>query len=99
MKSSQHILQVIQKNDVLISMNLRESYPHIPIHLGSKEFLCFYNQGYHFKYKALSSGLTSAPKVFTKIMVAKFQQKRIYVYPYLDAIFIIAKDKVMSSKL
>nr|XP_056700699.1 complement factor H-like [Euleptes europaea] len=60
-------------------------------------FLRFAHNQQHFQFRALPFGLTSGPRVFTKVLVtlvAHLREKRIHLFPYLDDILILQKRDV-----
>lgn len=73
--------------DFLTSIDLSEAYLHIPIHPSRMKFIRFSYGHHHYQYRALPFGLSSAPRVFTKILVApvaKLRSQGVCVFPYLD---------------
>lgn len=70
MHSLQTILECIQEGDFLSSIDLTEAYLHVPNFPAHRKFLWFYYSGCHYKYRALPFHLSSAPRVFTKLMAA-----------------------------
>ena len=70
METLRSIISAVQRGDFMASIDLSEAYLHIPILLSHRQYLCFcYNQQ-KFQYRALPFGLKSAPRVFTKVLVA-----------------------------
>jgi len=58
-------------HDVLMaSIDLKHAYYSIPIAEEYKKFLKFMWRGQRFQFEALPVGLTSSPRIFTKIMKA-----------------------------
>ncbi|XP_034272360.1 uncharacterized protein LOC117664969 [Pantherophis guttatus] len=91
MQSLQTILEGIRIGDLLTSIDLTEAYLHVPIHPSHRHFLrvCFANS--HYQYRALPFGLSSAPRVFTKLMSALAAHLRtlpIRMQFYLDDLLI-----------
>ncbi|XP_053154764.1 uncharacterized protein LOC128346006 [Hemicordylus capensis] len=91
MESLRTIKAAIHPGNWLASTDLSEAYLHVPIHPASRRYLHFsYNQKC-YQYRALPFGLTSAPRVFTKLMVAviaHIRQEGIHAYPYLDDVLL-----------
>ncbi|XP_071973455.1 uncharacterized protein [Engystomops pustulosus] len=73
MESIKSTTPLINHNAFLCTLNLRDAYYHIPIHADSQKFLRFAvlspsGEESHFQFTALPFGLSSAPRVFTKVM-------------------------------
>ncbi|XP_053149582.1 uncharacterized protein LOC128344105 [Hemicordylus capensis] len=91
METLRSILMALQEGDYLASIDLKEAYLHVPIHPLDRRFLRFAYAGVHYQYRALPFGLSTAPRVFTKIMVALVAHLRtrgIHLYPFLDDLLI-----------
>ncbi|KAM4038352.1 uncharacterized protein ACNLHF_016660 [Anomaloglossus baeobatrachus] len=56
------------QGDFLASIDIRDAYLHIPIFPAHQRFLRFVVQEQHFQFTALPFGLSTAPRVFTKVM-------------------------------
>ena len=60
---------LLQKNDFCCSIDMKDAYFSIEIHPDFRKYLCFFfwnNESYQFK--KLPFGITSAPRVFTKVL-------------------------------
>nr|XP_056713107.1 sodium channel protein type 5 subunit alpha-like [Euleptes europaea] len=91
METLRSILDALQLDQYFTSLDLKEAYLHVPIHLSHRRFLRFCYNRKHYQFKALPFGLNSAPRVFTKILVtlvALLRQEGITVFPYLDDLLI-----------
>ena len=51
------------------SIDLKDAYLHVPIHPSSRKFLRFLFEGSAYQFRVLPFGLSTAPFVFTKLMV------------------------------
>lgn len=77
------------------------AYYHILIHHNSQKLLRFaikdqHGNTCHFQFTALPFGISSAPRIFTKLvmeMVAFLRQKELNLMPYLDY-FLLVEDTV-----
>ena len=52
----------------MASIDLKEAYLQVPVHLDSRHFLRFVSKGHVFQFKALCFGLSTTPQVFSRIM-------------------------------
>ena len=83
----------LHPGDWLASLDLKDAYFHIPIHLSHYNYLRFAIGNQCFQYKLLPFGLTTSPRVFTKVLapvMGFLRIKGIQVYPYLDNILVVA---------
>lgn len=74
-------------------MDLTDAYLHIPVFPGHHQYLQFCVEGRHYQFCALPFGLSSAPRVFTKMLVRPITcllLRVIHVHPYLNDILIRA---------
>ena len=81
------ILELVQRNDFFTSIDLRDAYFSIPIHRESQKYLKFYWKGQLFSFICAPFGLSSIPRVFTKLLkpiFAWFRQQGIRCSYYID---------------
>ena len=52
----------------MASIDLKEAYLQVPVHPDSRRFLRFVAQGNVYQFSALCFGLSTAPRVFTRVM-------------------------------
>lgn len=95
MQPLRSILGCIREGDLLQSVDLREAYLHVPIHPVHHKYLCFAYANRHFQYRAMPFGLSSAPQMFTKLLVAV--AATVHMVPvcmlcYLDDILILSSS-------
>ncbi|XP_068692317.1 uncharacterized protein [Montipora foliosa] len=79
--------------DFMTNIDLKDAYLSVPVHETSRKFLRFIWKGTCYQFKALSFGLCSAPRIFTKALkpVASFlRRKAIRVLIYLDDFLLLA---------
>ena len=58
----------LSNGDWVASIDLREMYLQVPVHLESRRFLRFVAHGRTYQFTALCFGLSTAPQVFTRVM-------------------------------
>ena len=67
------VTNALHHGDSAVSVDLKDAYFHIPIHRKSRRLLRFATAGNDglrvFQFRALPFGLTSAPRVFTKVIL------------------------------
>jgi hypothetical protein len=80
METPRTILLALKRGQWLTSLDLKDAYFHVPIHPESRHLLrfCFLDKVWQFK--ALPFGLSTSPRVFTKIL------KPILAYAHLHGV-------------
>ena len=68
MDSFGSIMSLISRGDFFISIDLTDAYHAIAVHPLFHRFLTFIFMGVYYQYTCLPQGLTSSPRIFTKIM-------------------------------
>ena len=73
MTTPRAVTHALHKGDWVVSVDLKDAYFHVPIHRKSRRLLRFAVEGSDgvraFQFRALPFGLTSAPRVFTKVIL------------------------------
>ncbi|KAJ1184986.1 hypothetical protein NDU88_001782 [Pleurodeles waltl] len=90
------VLMALNKEDWMVLVDLQDAYFHIPILKSHRKYLRFVVGSQHYQFAVLPFGLTSAPRVFTKVMAvvaADLRRKGIAVFPYLDDWLIKAESQ------
>jgi ribonuclease HI len=96
MVTLQVVLSHLQKGDWMASLDLKDAYFHVPVQPGFRPFLRFEFLGKVYQFKVLPFGLSTAPRVFTKILapvIGLLHRRGIHIYPYLDDCLIVAKSR------
>ncbi|KAG0799469.1 hypothetical protein G6F22_003195 [Rhizopus arrhizus] len=60
--------QIIEKDDLMCKVDLKDAYVVVPIHPAPQQYLTFKHQGVVYQYKSMAFGRSVALRVFTKIM-------------------------------
>jgi hypothetical protein len=87
METTRSVATAIQPKGWAVSLDLRDAYFHIPMHLDYLHFLRFCHEGKVYQFQALPFGLASAPLIFTtvfKSFVAPFHALGLKLHFYLD---------------
>ncbi|KAJ8039589.1 hypothetical protein HOLleu_17357 [Holothuria leucospilota] len=61
------ILPSLQPRSWATSIELKDAYLHIPIHQSHHRYLAFRYKGIDYCFRALPFGLSTAPRVFTRV--------------------------------
>jgi hypothetical protein len=96
MQTLQVVIKHLNKGDWMASLDLKDAYFHVPIREDHRPFLRFEFLGQVYQFRVLPFGLSTAPRVFTKVLapiVAILHRKGIFLYPYLDDCLLVAKSK------
>ena len=70
METASSVLLSVRKGDFLASIDLKDAYFQIPVHVSSRKWLRFISNGMVHQFKVLCFGLSTAPQVFTRIFAA-----------------------------
>ena len=84
-------LNMTRKGCFIASIDLTDAYYSVPIKNSLQNFFAFQFQGKFYRYACLPNGLTSAPRLFTKIMnpvLSTLRKLGYNVMNYLDDVFI-----------
>ena len=90
-------LSLLLKGDIkgkwATSLDLKDAYLHIPIHRQDRKWLRFKVNGQAFEFKCLPFGLSTAPRVFTRVtqeLGAFVRSLGVQIYMYLDDWIILS---------
>ena len=89
MESLRSVKRALKPGDWMSTVDLKDAYMHVPIHISHRKYLRFNVGGKSYQFKVLPFGLSSAPRVFTKVLapvIAKVRMEGAHVFPYLDDI-------------
>ena len=70
METVASVLLSVREGDFLASLELKDAYFQIPIHPSSWKLFRLTSEGTVYQFRALCFGLSTAPKVFTKVFAA-----------------------------
>ena len=96
MCTPQIIIPTLRQGDWLASIDLKDAYYHVPITQKHRPYLRFAFQEKIFQYNVLPFGLSTAPRVFTKVLapvVGMLHKKGVRLFPYLDHCLIVARTR------
>lgn len=87
---------ILEKDDFLCKIDLKDAYVVVTIHPESQKYLTFEHGGIVYQYTSLVFGLSVAPRIFSKLMryaVESLRERGIRLIYYLDDICIMEKSK------
>ena len=102
MKSIRSVKGMIQKDDWLTKLDLKDAYLTVPVLPCHQKYLRFCWQDQMWQFVVLPFGLNNAPFIFTKLMkpvVATVRKLGIQVILYLDNMLIMANSLSMTNSL
>jgi hypothetical protein len=91
MESLPLVIRSVRRGEWLASLDLKDAYFHVPVRQGHWKFLRFCVQDQCYQYTVLPFGLSTSPRIFTKVLSLVMSQIRlqgVYIHPYLDDLLI-----------
>lgn len=98
METTRSVTGAIQPGDWSISVDLADAYFHVPLRSSFSRFTRFYWQGSVYQFRVLCFGLSTAPRVFTRIvsaLAAACHRSGLKLHTYLDDWLLRAQDRQM----
>lgn len=95
MEGTRVIRDILQENDWMVSIDLKDAYLSVPVTQEDRHFLRFMWDGTLYEFQCLPFGLSSAPRVFTKLLkpvVALLRRRGIRCILFLDDMLIMDRD-------
>jgi hypothetical protein len=92
------VTEAVQPGDWLASLDLKDAYFHVPIRPSHVRYLGAKFQGKTYQFRCLPFGISTAPRVFTKVvapLIALLRMMGIEVFPFLDDLLFKAKSKIV----
>ena len=93
------LLDLLSGGEFLTTIDLKDAYFSIPIHPDHYKYFRFTWKSNLYEFVCLPYGLSSAPRVFTKVMkpfVSTVRNKGIRLVIYLDDIIIASSTREIS---
>ena len=98
-----HILsELLQAGDWMVKMDLKDAYLQIPIHQTHQPLLTFQWEDRFYKFTCLPFGLSTAPRVFTKVLkpvVGFLRQVGCRLIIYQDDLLILHQGRHQVAQL
>ena len=92
---------MIQQNDWMVSMDLQDAYCCVLVHPNHRKYLRFWWEDTLYQYRSLPFGLSSSPRVFTKLLrpvVAFLRRLGVRLLIYLDDILLLNQSQAELEK-
>lgn len=99
MESTKLVCSMIQKNDYLTSIDLKDAFLHVLITPSQRKYLQFQWKDKIFQFRTLPFGLCASPLVFTKVLrpILRWARRRgIRLTAYLDDLLVMAQTEEKS---
>jgi len=96
MEDIRNLKDILQENDFMAKLDLREAYFSIPMAEESRKFLQFKWKRKCFQFTCLPFGLSSAPYIFTKLLkpvLTCLREQGIRCLMYIDDMLILGKTQ------
>ena len=87
---------LLLRNDFMVNVDLKDAYFGIPIDANHRRFLRFQWENTLYKFTCLPFGLSSAPRVFTKLLkpvAALLRRIGVRILVYLDDILLLNQSR------
>ena len=92
---------MIQQNDWMVSMDLQDAYCCVLVHPNHRRYLRLWWDDTLYQYRSLLFGLSSSPRVFTKLLrpvVAFLRRLGVRLLIYLDDILLLNQSQAELEK-
>ena len=89
------VCTLIKRDCYLASLDLQDAYYSVPVHPESQKYLKFYWRNKLYCYQCLPNGLSSAPRVFVKLLKPVFAvlRKQGHISSvYIDDVFLVGNN-------
>lgn len=96
MEGAKVIRDVLQKNDWMVTIDLKDAYLSVPVAQEDRRFLRFRWRGTLYEFQCLPFGLSSAPRVFTKLLrpvIALLRSQGIRCIIFLDDLLVMQQTQ------
>lgn len=95
MDSLHSATQLMKPNCWMAVLDLKEAYYSVPIRTEDRKYLRFEHEGQLYEFVCLPNGLSSAPRIFTKLLkpaLARLREDGVLLVIYIDDIILFADD-------
>ena len=99
METLRSVIASVSPGEWLTSIDLKDAYLHVPMHPEFRKYLRFSFDGVCYEFRVLPFGISTAPRVFTKLMLVPAQTARAQArlcHPYLDDWLLRALSELLA---
>ena len=96
MQSARTLKDLVRKDDWMVSIDLKDAYLSVPINERDRKYLRFTWEDRIYEFRCFPFGLSSAPKVFTKLLkpvMALLRQRGLRSTIFLDDMLLMAESR------
>jgi len=96
------ITPFLKRGQWATSIDLKDAYLHVPVHKDHQRFLAFSYRNTDYVFRAMPFGLSTAPRVFTRIsrtIVAFLRRRGFTVFAYLDDWLIVGPSRSETARV
>lgn len=97
MENASMIRDLLREGDWMTSLDLKDAFLSVPIHADHRKYLRFQWQKELYEFTCLPFGLTSAPRVFTKLMkavMAVLRRRGIRCMIFIDDLLFLSASRL-----
>ena len=87
METQGSVRSAIRSQEWTVSMDIRDAYLHVPMHLAARKYLCFVVNKKVYQFTCLPFGLATSPRELTKLLrpvVSLLRQQGVKLHVYSD---------------
>ena len=95
MDTFKDVTHLVFQNCYFASVDFKHAYYSVPVNIDDRRFLRFIWKGDHYQFTCLPQGLTSAPRIFTKLLkpvMAHLRTMGIVILCYIDDCIFVAES-------
>ena len=96
MEGAKVLKDILQEGDWMVSIDLKDAYLSVPVAKKDRPFLRFRWKGTLYEFQCLPFGLSSAPRVFTKLMkpvVSLLRRQGVRCIIFLDDLLVMKQTQ------
>ena len=96
MEGIQEVKDLLQPNDLMVKLDLRDAFFSVPLNQESQKLVRFRWKGKLFQFLCMCFGISPAPRIFTKVMkipISVLRKLNIRLVIYLDDLIIFAQSQ------